>query len=486
MKYSVKISNLSFDVDFEPIEESKPPIVDPELPPIVTPPPPLNRPKDYIYLDDFEGNVDQQFDKALKQEGKILRLNDDHVYFITEYEQQEPKLKAIVGRNTDLIFDTDVQEIFLFQNDNPEFGSVGVNWLQNKTFNPATSQPTKALFRTVRDKVKTGKLAMIGSYVPNKETIPINLARFIYSGSDSDSDFLYVIGKDIISNGPDFMQLKAPNGGNLYSVLENVKVNNPLAPYRANTSIYTPTDFGIDVDIKNGFAHITSDNKFSQVLTWHGYHNKNIRCIFNVGRFVFDMNTTNIYSEYIIDLQLLDKGEKFYFTRDEDIIYSDYELHPGDITTIGKVISKHFDLSYDGKWEYIIEPNGNENDSSAEMIEPSFNLKGNHRAGIVFKNGALFGENGITENTEFWSNDIIGSNGYGWTCYNQREITAYWKNVELEGFYRQSTSGVGYSKGYYLENVTGIKGKEFDPKPIIEKEIPKEAKDFIEWLEMLE
>tara|TARA_R110000772_G_scaffold145504_1_gene255448 strand:- start:9582 stop:11207 length:1626 start_codon:yes stop_codon:yes gene_type:complete len=541
MKFNVKITNLSFDMEMEEIKDNvTPPVVDPPVidPPVVTP-----MPSEYIFLEDFEGNTSQKFHQALKQEGKILRLLDNTTYQITQYIQQEPKIKAIVGNNTDLIFTTIYEEIFLFQNDNPKFGSVGVNWLQSGEIKEATVQPTKALFRSVRDQVKTGMLAMIGSKVPDDKTLGINLARFVYSGSDSDTDFLYVIGKDIKTNGADFMHLKAPNGGNLYSVLENVEVHNPIVKFPA-THLYNPTTIKSSGIYDGKYYKITSDNTASQVLTWHGYQNGTIRTIINIGRYVWNVGNGVVGNDdKTIFLNNPETGLEYKYSKiSETSFYSSAEFQAGDVTSFGTIKSKQIDH---GQYNWVYEVDTNFVDGTLYFYESSIHLPENVEAELTYKGNSLISPHPITVNSNFGDQDINQSAGYGWTAYNQKEITVFWKNVKLEGFYRQSTGQVGSSKGYNLqhyliddetvivdskiflstndydvgvltplgeitdkepegqvstsgwvytvresiyETVFGIEGAEFNPQePVTHSgDMPEEAANFIEWLESLE
>ena len=70
--------------------------------------------------------------------------------------------------------------------------------------------------------------------------------------------------------------------------------------------------------------------------------------------------------------------------------------------------------------------------------------------------------------------------------YNHKEITVHWENVKFSGFYRQSASNRGNSQGYTLINVTGMSGQ-FNPPVSVNTtgNIPKEAQDYINWLESL-
>lgn len=542
----IEIPAQEIEMDFQPIWEMEPPIdtpvVDPdpvvvELPPIIEEP--VNqRPKDYIYLEDFQGTDLERLYQSLIKDGKILRFKDKTSYDFGGYKQfSDPTILCIVGKNSVAwVNKEDAQEIFLFTKDNPRFGSIGVNWLIKGDIEEKITQPTKALFRTVRDKVKTGMLAMISSHVPDDKTLGINLSRFIYSGSDSDSDFLYVIGKDITSNGPDFMQLKAPNGGNLYSVLENVKVNNPIVQFPA-THKYNPTTI-ICKGVYDGERYrITSDNKVSQVLTWHGYQNGNIRTIINIGRFVWNISENDVIDDKIIILNNPTKDQSYKYEKLGDFTFqSDAEFQPGDFISFGIIETKQ--IGRIKNWSYKVDQKIDSDDLF--LIDSSIDLPIDEilEASLTYKGNALI-EIALNVNSNFNDWYITLSSGYGWTAYNEREITAYWKNVELTGFYRQSTSGVGSSKGYNLINsripkedviinglsfissnnyevdfvsplgyITkkekfndltwiytvkdsiykkefGIQGKEFDPKPLVQAEIPKEAKEFIDWLESL-
>lgn len=81
---------------------------------------------------------------------------------------------------------------------------------------------------------------------------------------------------------------------------------------------------------------------------------------------------------------------------------------------------------------------------------------------------------------------MLASNPFGVLSYNHEEISIWARNTEHNGFYRQSRSGVGKSKGYTLINCKGFED-EFVPKVPISTsgQMPDTASRFIDFLEDL-
>lgn len=455
----------------------------------------VNNP-DYIYLESFSSNTNEAWRLAIQQEGKILRLLDNKVYHLTEFETSEPKIKAIVGKNSTIIFGkdnfnqfTDTGEagvIFRFTKDNPIFGIVGVNLLQAEKTIIGTMTHSKVLFSSAPGNLKTGKLAWINSHPPNKDWLTVKLAGFLYSGTNGDNnDFIYVIGKNLTITGPDVSQFKANGGGGLFNILQNVEMYNPLIGF-GNITYFNPTSFLTEGYIQNDIYHITNNITTYSIRTIYNYQGDFRRCIIHIGRFVFNISNESVLDSKRIKLDITKKGDKNTFIKvNNRTLISDIELHPGDITNLGKIIEKQIEF-YGGKnWKYIVDKDINFLDY-IELLEPSFNLSGNHQSYLVYKGNEDFWGDRLTENTKFGYDGIIRGAGYGWTMYNHKEITLHWENVKFSGFYRQSASNKGNSQGYTLINVTGTFGQFNPPVPVkTSGQIPQDAQDFINWLESL-
>lgn len=452
--------------------------------------------KDYIYLENYGSDLNQAWRLALNEEGKILRLHNNKIYRITEFETIEPKIKAIVGKNSTIIFGrdgfnqyTDSGEagiIFRFTKDKPEFGVVGVNLLQAEKTIIGTQTHSKVLFSGAPGAINTGKLAWINSKPPNKDWLTIKLAGFVYSNTNGDNnDFLYVIGKDLLITGPDVSQFKANGGGGLYSILQNVEMYNPLIGI-GNISYFNPTSFLADGYIQNDIYHITNDVDTYSIRTIYVYQASFRRCIIQIGRFVFNISNESVLDPKRIKLDIRKVGdEDSYIKVNANTVVTNLELHPGDITNLGKIVEKQIEFYANGNWKYKFE-NEIVDSPTIKLIQSSFNLSGNQKAYLVYKGNEDFWGKGLTETTEFGYDGIIRGAGYGWTMYNHKEITVHWENVKFSGFYRQSASNRGNSQGYTLINVTGMSGQ-FNPPVSVNTtgNIPKEAQDYINWLESL-
>lgn len=452
--------------------------------------------KNYIYLENFGNNINEAWPLAVTQEGKILRLLNNKTYKITEFKTVEPKIKAIVGKNSTIIFgkdnfnqfiDTDESgSIFRFTKDNPEFGVVGVNLLQAEKTPLRTATHSKVLFESAPGAIKTGKLAWINSRPPNNDWLTVKLAGFMYSGTNGDNnDFFFVIGKDLVMTGPDVSQFKANAGGGLYSILQNVDIINPFVG-SGLTSYFNPTSFLADGYLENDVYTITNDVDTYSVRTVYNYQAPFRRCIFHIGRFVFNISNESVLDSKRIKLNIPKNGdEDTYIKVNENTIATNIEMQPGDVTNLGKVVEKQIELYYGPDWTYIFDkPITNE--PKVVLIESTFNLSGKQQSYLVYKSNEIFYGQRLTENTKFGDHDIIIGGGYGWTMYNHKEITIHWENVKFSGFYRQSASNRGNSQGYTLINTTGLSGQFSPPVSVkTQGEIPIEAKNFINWLENL-
>jgi hypothetical protein len=408
------------------------------------------------------------------------------------------KRKYIIGENVVLSpenWEVAPTQIIDCQDEN-DIAFIGITFALPPNHPKVTGFPDCEIFGWERNKVKKGFFGYLNNQQLPEDRVTYGLSRFCYS-SDGD-DRIYLVAKNIYHNGFNFTQTKNPYKGNLWNIWENVKIHNPRLDYRPMTSIYTPTDFGLDCNIENGIATVTSDNKLSQVLTWHGYHFENIRCIFNVGRFIFDMNDESVIDEFHFDLQLVENGESFLYEIDEiyeDIFYSEKELHPGDETNLGKIHWKMTDYRTvsNSKWAYGFDDNGSEKNGFGFMIKSSFNTDSfvngeieGFRAGIVYKNASHLV---VGIDTGFWNNDIILSNGYGWTWYNN-EMSGYLKNVVTSSKDKKGKENSQYcrnSSGQETQGLTMIDCNiPFNPPvPTSENEMPLDVKEKIEFWESL-
>jgi hypothetical protein len=495
MKYKVKITNLSFDLEFIP--EDQPPVI--VEPPIIIDPP----------IPDPD-NLD--FDGLIENTSGIVRLpswTDNKLIVVDSKGLLDYLADGMIGNNVIIqvgkTWNECPDQILLGKDQS--FFFKGVTLVAPLDYPSRTGLNSKSIFGWKKDQVIKGFFGYFNNQQMPPERITFGLSFMVYS-SDLENERIYLIAKNIFHNGITFTQTKNPYKGNLWNIWNNVTLYNAIAPYRTKTSIYTPTDFGMDVLLYFNSILIQSNNSFDQVLTWHGYHQDNIRCIFNIGRFVFDMNQNNIQDPKTMLLESIKDGQKFSYEIGVDgWIYSGDELHAGDLTSIGKIVSKQFDYRKNTngsfipntKWAYQIE--GNLTPSIgvhfATMLRSSFDkssfqkgeIEGTYRAGIVFKNGALFGEFGVREDTRFWDNKIIESNGFGWTYYNN-EMSGNFNNVKTTSVDENGKDNSGYcrnSGGGITQGLTIIHSdiKQNPPVATSNNPIPFEAQEWIEYVESL-
>lgn len=456
------------------------PLPQPDPEPIPEPTTPEEMlPDGYITLEELSEDVNKAWEIALQQDGKILKLKDNKIYKITEHTTVEPKLKAIVGnmdktkRPTLEIGSWDkpfTSRLFLFESDICEFAIVGVNMVQPKGQTFKTAIQMKTIFNTKPNTVKKGNFALIGSEPSDMNQLSWALAGFIYS-PNSETDFINVIAKDVIHNGPVFQQLKTNTNNRLRSIWDNVKIHNQRDSYFVGeqeyflpTHYYNPTKF-INKSLITENKIISLDKPFDLVKTHHGYEDINVRTIFQVDRFVF-----NVY-----DNSISENGMEFTFnpvkpnqTYNYDTntnygpkgrtIVSNAELQPGDIINLGTVLEKQIqNNATNGKWyrwSYVLDKNVEEKSGTFTVLNSTFNISGEHNTLIAYKYNAMFSSPFLTTNTKFNDWYVGHTGGIGWTTYDHRQINIYWKNSEITGFVRMSSNNDSLKTiGYNVENV---------------------------------
>ena len=370
------------------------------------------------------------------------------------------KVTALVGRNHILTFENwDVTPTQLFDLSGcKEFGIVGVTFVCPPDRPIVTGFPDKEVFGWNRDTVTFGKFAYInGQEIKDKGRVTFGLSRFAYSSSSLER--IYMIGKNLWHNGFNFTQIKNPYQGNLWLILQNVYVHNPIIE-QPQSHFYTPTRVKVRVKVENGIAKIISNNTFDQILTHWGYWENGVSSILHFDRYAYP-----IRKELLTDSKTLSLDT----------------IHPLDnIQGQGTVLTKQINLKNLDGFEYTY-------DSITEKSPTSITLpKGEFDAFIVYKGNALFSapvdKNTYFSPTDYWGSGVITlSQGYGWTWYNQ-EFSGYLDNFKGDGYFRNST-GTGTTQGLT------IKESIFEKNPPVATanlpEMPKEAQDYITWLESL-
>jgi hypothetical protein len=432
-----------------PTQPAPPPVTATPAPvapaPVAPAPSPAN--PGLIRLEDYN-----DWNRAVNQHGKILRLEPNKEYAIEGYNGLEPNLTAILGSNSRLVFGQGPQNIFTINSDEKEFGTVGVHLLQraDAKIKPATA--TKILYRTNHLTVKTGKLAMIGSQAPDDQRLTVQLA-WAFSGTDGGKDgLLHIIGKDLRCNGPDFMNLKANAGGGLYSTLINVIAHNPDS--------FNPNEILVQGIVNGDRFLITSNHEVSDILTHYGYQNGNIRSMLHIGRFIFNINDRAVISEK--EIRLFSETDSTYHAINRTTFGCKLDLQPGDLTNLGKIISKQ--ISVEHGFEFVTDGEVPASIGTVQLIKSSFNLSGPLPAFLIYKgnmNIQEFRKNiFLNEESKFGEWQILIGAKYGHTSYNHSQIGGFWQNFRHHGMYRQSdpANPVGTSGKLTLDKVTGLDG----------------------------
>lgn len=455
MKYNIKISNISFDIEITEKEQVKP------EPPVIVEPPIVKPP--IIVVPDQPFDLDNYL---LNKEG-VVRLPEQfegRETIIKSAGLVEPnKVKALISKNALLTYSdwgsAPTQQFNLSKSE--EFGIVGICFVTPPNRPIKTGFPDKELFGWDRDSVISGKFAYIDApKVADTERVTYGLSRFCYS-SDSEK-MIYLIGENLRHNGFNFTQIKNPYKGNLFLYLKDIQIYNPIVidqggPNAAPSSMYySPTRIKVRVSVKDGFAKIISDNTYDQILTHWGYWENGVSSILHFDRYAFPIS-----KELILDLKTL-KLES---------------IHPLDnINGKGTVLTKQINLSSPERFNYTYDISTKNDQTKVTLPEGEFD------AFIAYKEAALFSmpldKSSYFDENDYWGSGIItNSGGYGWSWYNQM-FTGYIENLQGSGYFRNS-GGTGITKGLTIRNSTFEKNA---PTPTSNSNPPIEVIDYIKWL----
>ncbi len=445
MKYKVKISNLSFDIEFESVED-KPSRPEKPEPPVIEPP----------IIPEIPDRTILNLDEILTgEEGSIYRLPEsmNNKWVTVRCSGNiKPTIRGIIGENTFLQFeswDKAPTQLIDLEGVN-DFFIRGIQFVCPPDRPIRTACPDKEVFGWKRETVTQGKFAWIDApEVLDKDLMTYGLCRFGYS-SDTNSD-IYLIGKGLNHNGYNFTQIKNPYEGNLFLCLQDIRQHNPIIR-GPQSHYYTPTDFQIKISVEKGVAKIISENTFDQILTWAGYNNGNQRSILHFDRFVYDISEEQLIDNKTLRLDM-------------------NELQAGDVIDKGRVTRKQVDFTRQTNWSYEIE-------DSPEDLSRTF-PEGTYYAYIIYKGNAGFSNGHVNESTPFGHPEVLLSQGYGWSWYNE-SFSGYIENFQGSGYFRNS--GGGKTKGLTIRNSSFGKNP---PTATTDHDMPQECADFIDLVESL-
>lgn len=548
MKYKFHIKNLSFDLEVEKLEDVAGKLegkIASVIASEIGTNEELNREidsiastsKSFITLEEFDYDWEKAVQYTQNSDVSILLLQDGKKYRIKEYSRQKLKknLFVVARNNAELVFGVDYydqwddeskikQDKYLFDLGTWNSQVAFVNIDLTGAVNVNEVQPFfRCIFINSTEVGQTGIIALINS----KTNMEFGL---LYSGSDEDP--LTVIQKDVSFKGIFWQELKANNGGGIQLVMEDCNLEQVDPPvYFEKKLIFSPDS----VQLENG-----SFNQIENLFQGFG-NSSNIIFVegmtFLLPPTTYYKNYHNRYNQDTVERANHDsfhlirhipkRGEKFLMSRsytDNGDLKADMlrnvinwerlglppqknivrELQAGDRISINgelytikvkdRLVGVNFASEYrlNGQDSYYTNefkldrdlPSSIPKVLEVEIIES----RGEQLLDKQPRNGYLifkYNKNWQT-NTEIdhGLDYMLASNPFGVLSYNHVEISIWAKNVKHQGFYRQSKSGKGYSKGYTLINCTGF-NDQFAPKvPVSDHgEMPPEASDFLTFLD---
>lgn len=414
------------------------------------------------------------FDSFIQGNKGILQLPlwmDNKEVVIRSKGWLKTKVTALVGNNTKLTFEnweSTPQQMFDVS-DSEELGIRGICFVCPPNRPIVTAFPSKSVFGWERDSVQKGKFAYIDvPIISDVDRVTFGLCGFGYSSKSNDR--IYLIAENFNHNGFNFTQIKNPYNGNLWLILKDVTIHNPIIE-EPQSHYYSPTRIKVRISVKDGIATIISDNTFDQIKTWKGYNNGNQRSIVHFDRYAYDIS----------DLKLINNKNLIIDWLVEVLGYS--EFHPLDtVAGFGTVVRKQIDESRITNWDYDFEGS---KDVPTKVTLP----EGKFDAFIVYKGNALFQSPAIDKDTKFgedyWQSGIVtSSQGYGWSWYNN-EFSGVIQNFNIDqakedsGYFRNST-GSGITQGLSIINSKFGKNGPLETAKL--EKMPTEASDFVSYL----
>lgn len=550
MKYKFHIKNLSFDVEVEKLgelssklEEKLSTIIASEL---STNPEIQNAleerdlgEKKYITLEEFNYDWEKAIQHTQNSDISIILLQDGKKYRVKEYVRQKLKkdLFIIAKNSAELVFGVDYynqwdsdnsikQDKYLFDLGlwNSSVAFLNVDLTSAVTVEEA--QPFyRCLFLNSFDEGQIGNIAVVNS----RTNFEFGL---IYSGGDAEP--LTIIQKDIHFKGVIWQEIKAKNGGGIQVIMDNCTLEQVDPPVYFKSKLrFSPFQvelaegsFNKVETIFQGFGN-SSNIVFLQGMTFllppktffKNYHN----------RYNQDSIQKANFDSYHLIHQIPRQGEEFLVSRSyrpngeiipdmlrnvinweklglspqknrvREIQVGDRLLIEGqayEIQVKDRVVGTDFAAEYrfnDENSYYSSEfkldrslPTSLGNLVQVKVLESKGEklLDGAFREGfIIFKYNKHWQTNlEIDHGLDY----MLASNPFGVLSYNHEEISIWANQTKHQGFYRQSASGKGVSKGYTLINCSGFEDQ-FAPKSPVASQgpMPKEATEFLNFLRTL-
>lgn len=547
MKYSVNISNLSFEIEVEKIEDLSESIKNGVASAIVSTLPVTFEPnpsqssknEKFITLEEFDYDWEKVIQHTQKTDISIIKLQKGKKYRIKEYKTQKltKDLYILSEGDSELCFGIDNynqwhpdptihQDRYVFDLGkwNSKVGIINVDLKSAITINEV--QPFyRGIFKNSPEKGQNGFIALINSDT-NMEF------GLIYSGGQDED--LTLIQKNVKFHGLIWQELKANNGGGIYLIMDNCLLEQWDPPtfyqkqiiFSKNKATLFEGSFNKIENIFQGMGN-SSNIIFCEGMTFllppktfiENYHNR-----FNNDS-IKGTNYDNAHYIHTIPL----KGEKFFLSRSYNVdgtiipdmirnVINWERLNQTPIPNTIRTLQAGDRIKIQGI-EYLIEVkdrvNGvsfnseyrfNDQDSyyseefkldkplpaalpmvlEVEIIhsqaEKLLNGK-SHEGYLIFKYNKNWQTNvAIDHGLDY----MLASNPFGVLSYNHEEISIWARKTVHKGFYRQSKSGVGQSKGYTLIECQGF-NDQFNPKNPVKSDetMDVQAAAFIRFMENL-
>lgn len=496
MKYNIKLSNISFDVEINGEKVSVP--VQPELPSVSTPMPDL-KPSNEVE------DITERFYERLNNGLLILDSGKSYkVKHLKTVKAKPSKIEIIcIGSPATLIIGeenydptTGTQDAHLFDLGDGSLVVINnVNICQPPQLK--TSQPwMPSLFRAKADPNIQWRVL-----VKDCDTTAIGRnggfgLGFLYGSVKG--NYAGLINFKHAGSGLSDAKNEWPNlGTSLYLVYDNVK-----------TDFLNQEDYGSSViktkgKFENGRLIIT-DDKVTTRAFMQNYNfgetgwNNNFVFLIHADRYTFlwDCKKANIDLK-TIQLRPIASGQLNVFVDNGRLFIPQREAHAGMTFKVGdvthKIIEKNrTDYPEWAAWgsdpvtrkvnelAYRIEPQIKDGDYTADFGTQSIELP-EQDIYLIFKGNNHFR---TTESTKFGDYHVMQADIVGHLSYNHANVSIWARNTEHNGYYRQSTSdkNVAKSKMMNFVNCSGFVN-EFNPSISVTNDpsipMPKEISELL-------
>ena len=506
MKYKVKISNISFDLEFEKITsvdkldlkfreevkiplEKENPLIE-EIPEDIEPPlikdlivtPVISEPTQEGFID----FTDTYYD-TLKKGAGTLELEKGKRYRVNTIQtitlKGDINIKSIgsgkrpllvIGKENYIPYVDKGEDDTLFHLNNGTFVSEGVDIClppqksYNTRYSPAffsAKQDPKCKWTAIVKDCNTQAFGRNGG---------LGMGT-IFGGEDEN----HVAFINVQHGGPYLMQVKNPYPDSvLYATLQNV-----------STDYLNPDDWQRRANLTTGILN-SNDNTLSltgdtpiSCIYGHFFNTDvgaNRSTIANIGRFTFILDTIgSVINDYKVQLRPVPKQGDTVTFKDGRAFFFGKEPQAGDSFIVdGKSFSIVRKLKTEwnewtnewGKGPYPklrfspqcwLENSFDQADGDYILSEyvSTFNLYDiDQPTYLIYKADFDFS---TFPDSKFGASNIIDARPEH-IAYNHDSISLWADNVHLEGYYRQTRNGAGYSLGYNMINCSGF-ADEFNP-----------------------